>query len=1152
MPTLRPLVAVAIAFAAALAAAGSQPPPGRTVSAREDAYRANNIGVTRLEQFDFTAAAASFRRALEADPRLAIARLNLGIALFYGGDAEAAEREITAARPDLPEKPQPDYMLGLIARGTGKTEEAVEAFLRVQRLDPGDAGTAINLGQLYRQERKFQEAITAFRRAMEAAPYNATAAYGLANTLVLGGREDEGREAMAHFQRLSESSYAITYSQTYLEQGHYAEAITSTGAEAQLVDTRIPDIAFTDASAMIPRGRAPTTAGGGDGSVATTDLDGDGDLDIVDSGAAGVRMFRSGAGRFADITAAMHVAAASGPATAVVPGDYDNDGDADLAVLSPGGLRLLRRDPTGFTDVTTAAELGAPMANPRSAAWLDADHDGDLDLFVAGSAGGSSADGAPVARLFRNNGTGRFTEVTKEAGLAVNGAVVAVVPTDYDNRRDIDVLVVRDTAPPLLFRNLRDGSFRDVALDVGLGPVVGAAMAAIGDVNKDGYPDFFFPRLNAAALMAMSDGRGRFTMSPVPVETADARAAQFLDYDNDGLLDLFLLTARGPRLLRNIGREWADVSARAIPAPMAASLADATSLSTGDLDGDRRVDVVARGPSGLSIWRNAGVSRSQSLRVRLTSRVSNRSGIGARIEMRAGSLRQQYETYAATPAPAPADVIFGLGDRAGSDVVRVLWPSGILQAETGTTPGRTSSGRSGPAGGTSTSLLKGVLNIEELDRKPSSCPYLYTWNGERFEFITDFLGGGEMGYWLAPGLRNTPDPDEYVRIDGTRLRPRDGKYELRVTNELEESLFLDRAELVAIAHPADVEVHPNEGLVPDPRPFTIYSARAPRPPLAAVDDRGRDVLDRIRHIDRRYVDEFSLERVRGYAADHALALTLPKPGPSGRRLLLLNGWTDYAFSGDNVAAHQAGLSLQPPSLEMRMPGGDWRPVIEDIGMPVGRPQTVVVDLTGRVPDSATEVRIKTTMRIYWDQVLVDTSEGSTARTIERLDPVAASLHWRGFSAEVTPDGREPYEYDYARVSAESLWKLMPGRYTREGDVRPLLLHTDDMFVVSRPGDEIVLSFDATSLAPLPAGWTRTFFLYADGFSKEMNLNSASPDELLPLPFHAMTRYPYAAPEAYPSTPAHREYLERYNTRVVPRALPSLDSTLVGGSSIVTK
>ena len=107
----------------------------------------------------------------------------------------------------------------------------------------------------------------------------------------------------------------------------------------------------------------------------------------------------------------------------------------------------------------------------------------------------------------------------------------------------------------------------------------------------------------------------------------------------------------------------------------------------------------------------------------------------------------------------------------------------------------------------------------------------------------------------------------------------------------------------------------------------------------------------------------------------------------------------------------------------------------------------------------------------------------------------------------------------------------------------MLLRSDDMFVVSRAGDEIALSFDAAALPALPEGWTRTFLLYADGFSKEMNLNSSSPDELLPLPFHGMTRYPYVAPEAYPSTPAHRDYIERYNTRVVPRSIPSLDENL---------
>ena len=1134
-PAVRLLVVAVCAAGLAPAGGASQPSPERGVAAREEAYRANNIGVTRLEQFDFAAAAASFRRALEADPRLAIARLNLGIALFYSGDADGALREVTAARTDLPGTPQPDYMLGLIARSIGQTEEAIEAFARVQRMDAGDAGTAINLGQLYRQERKYQEALAAFRLAMDAAPYNATAAYGLANTLVLAGRAEEGREAMAHFQRLSASSYAITYSQTYLEQGRYAEAITSTGAEAQLVDRRIPDVAFIDATTMLP---ASTTAAAGDrssGSVTAFDLDGDGDLDLVESSASGVRLYRNGAGRFVDVTARLLGSTAPGSATAALPGDFDNDGHADLAVLGPGGIRLLRRDPAaGFNDVTAAAQLG-PTPDARSAAWLDADHDGDIDLLVA-----AGSDGSATTRLFRNDGTGRFADVTTAAGLAVATPVLAVVPTDYDNRRDIDVLLVPAGATPLLFRNLRDGSFRNVAADAGLEVAPGATMAAIGDVNKDGYSDFFFPRPSGPGVMASSDGRGHFTSSAAPAETADARAAQFIDYDADGLLDLFLLTGHGPRLLRNLGGEWADVTSRAIRPAMAASLAGATSLATGDLDGDGRVDIVARGPSGLAVWRSDGRSRAHSLRVRLTSRVSNRAAVGAKIEMRAGSLRQQLETYAATPAPAPADVVFGLGDRAGADVVRVLWPSGILQAETGAAPATTSP-RAAATG--ATALLTGVLKIEELDRKPSSCPYLYTWNGERFEFVTDFLGGGEMGYWLAPGERNTPDPDEYVRIDGTRLRPRNGRYELRITNELEESLFLDRVQLVAVAHPQEIDVHPNEGLVPDARPFTLYSTERPQPPLAAIDDQGRDVLDRVARLDRRYPDGFALERVRGYAAEHSLALTLPPPGPDGRRMLLLTGWTDYAFSGDNVAAHQAGLRLLPPSLDVKGSDGTWRTAIEDIGMPVGRPQTVVVDLSSAVPATTREVRIRTTMRIYWDQVLVDTSDGRAPRAVHRLDPVSAELRWRGFSAETSPDGREPYTYDYERVSPESPWKLLPGRYTREGDVAALLLGADDMFVVSRPGDEIALSFDASALPPLPEGWTRTFLLYADGFSKEMNLHSSSPDTLLPLPFHGMTQYPYEAPSAYPSTPAHREYIEKYNTRVVPRSVPSLDLSL---------
>jgi hypothetical protein len=453
----------------------------------------------------------------------------------------------------------------------------------------------------------------------------------------------------------------------------------------------------------------------------------------------------------------------------------------------------------------------------------------------------------------------------------------------------------------------------------------------------------------------------------------------------------------------------------------------------------------------------------------------------------------------------------------------VLWPSGILQAET-TLPAAST--------GRSQSIV-----VTELDRKPSSCPYLFTWNGTRFEFVTDFMGGGEMGGWAGPTAWNRPDPDEYVRIDGGRLRPRDGRYELRITNELEEALFVDRLQLVASDHPAGLDVFPNEGLRSTRAPFTLAATRDPRPPARATDEHGHDVLPQIASLDRRYPDDFGLLPIRGYAAPHELVLDLG-PGPRGA-VLLLTGWTDYAFSSDNVAASQGRHALAPPSLQVKDHSGAWRTVIDEIGFPVGRPQTVVVNLEGKFVSPAREVRILTNMRIYWDQVLVAVSGSAPRSRLTRLEPTVADLRWRGVSAETTPDGREPFGYDYHRVSTAVPWKVMTGRYTREGDVRPLLRATDDMFAVSRPGDEIALAFEADSLPPLPAGWTRTFLLYVHGYSKEMNLRSGSPDTVAPLPFRGMTTYPYPDTEHYPRTKAHRDYQERYNTRIVSRPIPLL-------------
>ena len=372
------------------------------------------------------------------------------------------------------------------------------------------------------------------------------------------------------------------------------------------------------------------------------------------------------------------------------------------------------------------------------------------------------------------------------------------------------------------------------------------------------------------------------------------------------------------------------------------------------------------------------------------------------------------------------------GQRPAADAIRVLWPSGILQAETisGSPPRPACPAR--PA-------CRPMI-VEELDRKPSSCPFLFTWNGERFEFVTDFLGAGELGYWQAQGVRNTPDPIEYVRIRGDQLRANmTDACELRVTNELEETLFVDRLQLVAIAHPSTVDVYPNEGMtdaaetvpaVPGHRPAGAARGRRPRPRRHRTNCPARSHLSRrLRARANPWIcsaaraDPGPRPRGRARRARHAAADGVDRLRVLQRQRRRLAGRTVADAAGPRQS-RTATADGAAPSMQIGIPG---RPSADPSDRPVVAPPSPRARGSDR--DHACGSTGTGSARP------IGVASRSTRFGWSRLPPLFGA---RGFSGELRPGGAGPIVYDYARVSRTSPWKTMTGRYTREGDVLELV------------------------------------------------------------------------------------------------------------------
>lgn len=1108
-----------------------------------------NLGLAYLEENRLADAEASFQRVVNLTPDDAIGYANLGIVYLRRGALAEAERSLQTAKRLAPEDPSIRLSLAEVYEQEENRAAAREELTAALAANPDHVPSLYARAQLFDDEPEAY--VTYLREVLQRASANVVPRLFYLESLINVGQADSAlfqleaiRSQLPELPAQAETPFADT--RDHLQAGDLERAeITARFFHNMLKTTPfyqtglrllgirgdalagtplisqprasfaattggvsiLDELRFTNATstAQLDDLTAPSTLT----VLATADYDGDTEYDLLvaswDSvtNTPSLTLLRNQFGRFVDVTSESGLATTERVRDAQFV-DVDNDTFLDLFLLNEGSNQLFRNQGNGTFEVASdRANLGNGTAS-HHVLFADYDHDGDLDAFIGRT-------GPNV--VLRNNGDGTFTERAEAMGLAgaADARTTDAAFGDFDDDGDLDLFVANTNAPSVLYSNLRQGRFEALDLPALARP---AHSVATNDYNNDGFLDLLLVS-DAGPFLFQNTGQAQFVLDTSALASLDVQerfaSGRFLDFDNDGFLDIFL-TGSTMRLLHNEGpSQFADRSSL-----LDAPAAPIAYIHIADYNQDRDLDLFLATDTGPILLRNDGGDVNKALTVQPRGLITGSSknnyfGIGSKVEVRAGDL---YQSRVVTDPV----VHIGLGQRSNADVIRIVFTNGVPQNIF--SPGTDQ-------------------DIIEQQILKGSCPFLYTWNGERFVFATDILWRSALGMPLGiQGSETSYAPamsaQDYVRLPGHLLQPDGDVYRLQLTAELWETPYFDEVKLIAIDHPDSVAIFIDERFgPPPPDPLPLYTVGQHIPLQQAYDDRGNDLLPFLMTLDSVYTNQAEPSRFQGQMAVHDLIVDPGDLGTFTSAALYLQGWIFPTDASINVAMSQSDAETPfGPEVQVMNANGAWETVIANMGFPMGKNKTIRLDLSDAFTTSDHRVRIRTSMQLYWDYAFFTTDEPETPLRQTVLAPTQADLHYRGFSRMYRTSPYGPHLFDYDEVSTEPRWLDLVGHYTRYGDVTPLLQQTDDQYVIMNAGDAIALTFDASAAPPTPTGWTRTFILHSDGWLKDGDLQTAHGQTVEPLPFEGMSAYPYPSHESYPDTPEHRAYRETFNTREV--------------------
>jgi len=1061
-----------------------------------EAVTAFSVGVAALQSGDDVRAQEKLRLSTQLAPGEPASWANLGLLSARQQDFDAAYNNVEHARSLMPENSSIEALLGVIEDRRGKLPEAIAHLQKAVQLDSRNAKAQFSLAEETEREAKPSSDVEAeklFAKLLEQRPDNVAVLLEVARLAAKTGDAATLQSAAGKLSQAATNWPAEAKSQ--MEQLAQAAGSNPRAAAVRVMYLRNTLARVPDYRRSLNEVKTPNTFVG-DPFVRFLKLP----APTSEPAPADVAL------KFE--TKPLDGAPAE-PVLWVGAIPLDDKGAASIlwadrsAVQIAGGAKL--RFPGGKgTTIGRNAILG-----------VDLNYDFRTDLVFAGAGG---------LAFYEQQDLNHFTDITERTRLPANilhGAYTGAWAFDVDLDGDLDIVLGASDGEPIVLRNNGDETFAVIHPFAGVNGV--AAFASAGEgvaiLDKDGGLHAFtnerlgqfrpakslsgrFRAVTAADSLILLRDDGAVIRLPdgKEVAKADPGGSPTLvaaDFDNNGSLDL--LVGDGQIFL-----DSKKITASAI-AP-----------SVVDINGDGRLDLVGLDAGGHPIELLNHGSKNygwQDIRLRAAKASGdqriNSFGIGGEIEVRAGLLTQKQ--------PIASQLVhFGLGDRTTVDVARITWPNGVVQGEF---------------------ELKANQEILATQRLKGSCPWLFAWDGKQMSFVKDGSPwsaalGLHINAQVVAGIYQT---EEWFKIPGESLRPRDGFYDLRITDELWETYYIDHYSLMVVDHPEGTEIYTDERFAVPPPALKIYTTTPPQPFASVHDDRGADVSAVVRDIDRTYLDTFGRGPYQGLTRDHWVELELPESAPHDAPLYLLaTGWTHPTDATVNIAIGQNSIA-QPQGLSIETPDahGKWSAAKSGLGFPSGKMKTVVLELTGVFrPGASRKFRLRTNLEVYWDQLAWAAAAPDRNRT-QHLAPSSAELRYRGFSEVKAANASSPELPDYNKIASSSaIWRDLEGYATRFGDVSELLEKVDDRMVIANAGDEIRLRFRAPD--PPPAGWKRDFIMIGDGWIKDGDFNSVYSKTVLPLPYHGMKNYdtPPGTLENDPAYKRHPEDWLTFHTRYV--------------------